>query len=251
MKRNNRHITTLRWMTHGFYRTSNHNLIAAPIVVMTDLIPTKFFKDSILVIMADNSLTKPPTLPLHEQTLNSAITRGDTRHVNDNSLVIVGFPYVRMNCTLETPTMFRDFLEYYKFGPIYNVEYDQDLSKIHFIDVGDIVAESEDWIDEMSLTNQLVSTVSQCRAKRATTFVIGGSHDLITQGSTEGVLHNANGCMIVHIIIGSRIGTPLFHDLVRQYHHHFANGGHGQNLPMKIILFGAQVSNNYLSYYFL
>jgi len=174
------------------------------------------------------------------QELNSIILHGDINDVKTGSLVVVGFPFNHAeadnhdehNMIIETPTSFRNFLvRRPQFGKVVNMEFDQDISTLHILDIGDIVV-TEPEVDthnaEGQLTNQLTSTIQRIEQQKATAFVIGGSHDLVMSGTNRGMGRLASMHTVVHIVIGSRIGKNLLADLKEN------------NTRTKVILFGAQ-----------
>lgn len=80
--------------------------------------------------------------------------------------------YTGLGCT-QAPKKMRNMIRKYKFGLLQNPEYEVDLKKLKFIDVGDVQA-GKTREDTKSNLSTIVCEVVQ---RRAVPFVVGGSSD--------------------------------------------------------------------------
>jgi hypothetical protein len=164
------------------------------------------------------------------------------KNVSPGSLVVLGCPFdfgeLEIDDTFHAPqylsACFRNYLQSSNFGMIQNMEFELNLSVLNIVDIGDVSP-----IESMSslpngsvIMDELSKIIKQLFELKAVTFLVGGCTNLLVAGCSVGAQRRAVDSPLVHVIIGSSIGSTSL-ELLKS-----------TTFPSskRIILFGAQVS---------
>lgn len=188
-----------------------------------------------------------------DRTFESLIQFGNLSSLEAGAIVIVGYPFDDnpkkgvqrgMGC-VNAPKILRNCIRKYRYGQVENAEFDQDMSKLKLLDVGDVLGGKS--IDDCR-TN-LSATVVELLIRGGLPFVIGGSNDLISS-VVHGILNLVPSGNLSCITIGSHADLRVIDDtrfsVARTPGGSEVNKDRDETCDGRYVLFGAQVCHLYL-----